>query len=440
MVCDVPPARGRIAAGLGIACAALLLAACSREEILPGDRIPVRPPETSTARAATKAVPIRLPKPVPNAMWSHKNGTARHRIENPALSSSPRIVWVADIGSGNSRRERIVAAPVVDTAAVYTMDSQAGVTAVSLGGKVLWRVSLVPEGERADEGIGGGLALDGSRLFAATGFGEVFGLSPKTGEVLWRRELEAPVRSAPAAAGGRVYVVSRDDVAYGLDADSGDLLWRVPGAVGGTGFLGGASPAIRGPLVVVPFSSGEVVGILGRNGLRVWSAAVSGGRRGLVRALVGDISSDPVIDWEGVYAANQGGRMVSLDRRSGDRNWTISEGAVGPVWPVAGSVFLVSDRAEVMRLDAATGERIWSRGLTEYKTRRRRAAIAYYGPVLAGGRLYVAGADGLLRVFDPGSGATGPVTEIPGGAAAAPAVANGMMFIVSGNGKLYALK
>ena len=45
-------------------------------------------------------------------------------------------------------------------------------------------------------------------------------------------------------------------------------------------------------------------------------------------------------------------------------------------------------------------------------------AVAYYGPVLAGGRLWVAGADGLLRAFDPANGAALAELPLPGGAAA----------------------
>ena len=63
-------------------------------------------------------------------------------------------------------------------------------------------------------------------------------------------------------ADGRVVAVQRDDIAYALDARTGETLWRVQG-IGGTGLLGGASPAADGQLVVVPFASGEVLGVLG---------------------------------------------------------------------------------------------------------------------------------------------------------------------------------
>ncbi len=53
-----------------------------------------------------------------------------------------------------------------------------------------------------------------------------------------------------------------------------------------------------------------------------------------------------------------------------------------------GSVFLVSDQAELVRLDAATGQEIWVKDLPYFRRdrgKRRKAIFAYFGPVLAGG-------------------------------------------------------
>ena len=66
--------------------------------------------------------------------------------------------------------------------------------------------------------------------------------------------------------------------------------------------------------------------------------------------------------------------------------------------------------------------------------------MAYYGPILAGGRLWVAGADGLLRAFSPADGAALGQLALPGGAAARPAVAGGVMYIATRDGHLLAFQ
>lgn len=422
--------------------AVLTLAACgSSEPILPGDRFPVRPqvaPLSATDAAA--AAPVALPAPVANADWSHRTGTAGGRLAHPALSPQPQLRWSADIGAGETRRSRLLASPIAAGGLIFALDAEGLLSAVTGQGGGAWSRTLVPEGQLADAGPGGGLAQQGGVLYATTGFGEVFALNPASGAVIWRRTLEGPIGAAPSVADGRVVVVVRNDTAYALDAASGATLWRAQG-VGGTGVLGGATAALGGQLAVVPFASGEVLGLLARNGLQIWGTAVTGGRRELVRNRISDITGDPVIDGGVVYASNQGGRTIKLDLRSGERLWTMAEGAYGPAWPVGGAVFLLSDLGALVRADAGTGAVVWSVQLPEYyDTRRRIAAIPHYGPVLAGGRLWVASGDGLLRAFSPTSGAALGEIALPGGAASSPVVAGGVMYVVSRDGRLHAFQ
>jgi outer membrane protein assembly factor BamB len=438
------PARRGIAAAL---LALAVLAACDRgDQILPGERIPVRPDPTAEAEAGpSRARAIGLPPPRVNAAWTHQNGAAGGRPAHPALAPVPQLRWAADIGAGDARRARILTAPIVSGGLVFTIDAAGQMTAVVAGdGRVAWRRSLVPPAARPDSGPGGGIAVAGGVLYVTTGFGEVLALSPETGQPFWRVTLEAPIRAAPAVRDGRVIAVLRNDTAFALDARTGATLWRVQGT-GGTGLLGGAAPAAEGPLVVVPFASGEVLGVLARNGLTVWGTAVTGGRREFVRNSITDVSGAPVIDGEAVYASNQAGRTIRVDRLTGERAWTIQEGSYGPAWPVGGSVFLLSDIGMLVRADAATGEIVWSVQLPElfpnpgfFGRGQPFRAVSHYGPVLAGGRLWVASADGLLRAFRPSDGALLAELALPGGAAAPPAVAGGVMYVVSRDGRLLA--
>jgi outer membrane protein assembly factor BamB len=60
--------------------------------------------------------------------------------------------------------------------------------------------------------------------------GSVRALDTETGEETWRFYTEGPVRFAPAAWQGRLYVGSDDGFLYCLAGDSGKLLWKVRGA------------------------------------------------------------------------------------------------------------------------------------------------------------------------------------------------------------------
>jgi outer membrane protein assembly factor BamB len=439
-------AFARFAPGLALAALLALTACADRDPALPGERIPIRPEEEPAAGAA-RGHPLPLPPAVVNAEWTHRNGASGGRLIHPALRPVPQLIWSADLGAGNTKRSRLLTGPIVAGGLVFAMDAAGRLSAVTRSGQVAWARSLVPEKQIPDSALGGGLAEAGGVLYVTTGFGEVFAIDPRSGGTIWQRTLEAPIRAAPVVSGGRVVAVQRDDIAYALDARTGETLWTVQG-IGGTGLLGGASPAAEGQLVVVPFASGEVLGVLGRNGLTVWGTAVTGGRRNLARNRITDISGDPVIDGGTVYASNQSGRTVRLDSQTGERAWTIAEGSYGPAWPVGGSVFLLSDVGALVRADAATGELLWQVQLPEFFPNRRLLfgrgtpylAIPHYGPILAGGRLWVAGADGLLRAFNPADGSQLASVPLPGGAAAAPAVAGGVMYIATREGQLLAFQ
>ena len=227
-----------------------------------------------------------------------------------------------------------------------------------------------------------------------------------------------------------------------MDVLNGRIQWEIRSGGSATGLSGAGAPASVGEFLALPFSSGELVGANIKTGARAWSAAVSGGGKGNARSLVGAISSDPVIAGDTIYAANQAGRLISADRETGTRNWTINEGSYGPVWAMGDSLFLVTDEFQLKRLRASDGAEMWAVSLPGYLKdgKRRREANVHYGPVLAGNRLVVAGSDGKIRSFNASTGAALGSVQIPGGAASQPAIVNGTMYILSENGQLHAFK
>ena len=422
--------------------AALTLAACApRETILPGERLAIRP---ALEEPVNRSVPIRLARMVNHSDWPQRAGSARHTIQHPAMNAAPSLQWSVPIGAGNDRRHRITADPVAAGGRVFTLDSRALVSAVSVSGAVLWTRDLTPAGDSADDASGGGLAVVGGRLYVTTGFGDLFALDASDGSVIWRQRLEAPAAGAPTIHDGLVYVTTRDSRGLAIRAEDGRMLWQLSGAPSVSGVVGGAAPAVGKPYVIFPYSSAQIVAAYPRGGLQVWNASVAGSRPGRAYAQLKDVTGDPVVRGNVVYAANPSGRTVAVRMRNGEHIWSAREGATGPVWVERGSVFLVSDEAELVRLDALNGQRIWAVGLPAFvpvqNERRKRDVFAHFGPVLAGGRLWVASGDGRLRGFDPVDGSLDHSAELPGGASTRPIVVDGTMYLVSADGQLQAFR
>jgi outer membrane protein assembly factor BamB len=435
---------------------ALTLAGCEKDVILSGTRFPVRAPlEDSVAlqgeaapvappdQPENRSVPIALPGMVANADWAQRGGNALHAGPHGRLSATPQLVWSASIGAGNSRRNRITAAPVVAAGRVFTIDALSNVTATSTAGATLWQRDLTAQFDAGGGQSGGGLAAGNGRVFATTGFGEVVALDQASGSVIWRQRLDSPAAGAPAVDGDKVYVTSADGTGWGIAAATGKVLWHLGGASDNFSMAGGAAPAVDGGRVIFPFSSGLLMAAATDNGGSLWTSAVSGTRLGRAYANIGDITGDPVVAGGVVYAGTEGGRTGAYDLETGARLWTAQEGALNPPLVVGGSVFAVNDEARLVRLDAGTGDVIWGVQMPYFvksKPNRISEISAHYGPVLAGGRLVVASSDGVLRLFNPVDGSLAGSVPLPGGAAAAPALAGGMLFVVNGRGQLLAFR
>lgn len=431
--------RRALLLGLG---ATGLLAACNRERPLEGERLDIRAPFGAAPQAPSGARPIALPAPQANANWSHRQGLNGARPAHPALSASPQRIWSVSIGAGDSRRRRLATDPVVAGGVVYTLDAGARVQATSTAGQVLWAVDLTPTDQRSPTASGGGLAVEGGRLFVASAFAFLAALDAATGREIWRAGFAAPLTGAPAVAGERVFVAANDSTLWSLDVATGRIDWTIAGSESITTVARGAAPAVSGDLVILPTKAGELTAVRRANGGIAWTSVVTGRRAGAAYAVVSAITGDPVVDGGRLYAANHQGRLLALDLRTGGTLWAAREAAFAPVWPVGGSVFLVTDENRLMRLDAGDGSAIWSVELPLYqptrRIRNRSAIFAQHGPVLAGGRLWVASSDGALRAFDPASGAQAAELAVPGGAASGPVVAGGTMYVLGRDGTLTA--
>ena len=155
------------------------------------------------------------------------------------------------------------------------------------------------------------------------------------------------------------------------------------------------------------------------------------------------MTGDPVIAGNVVLAGSSSGRIYAFDRATGAELWSDRDGANSPVLLAGGSAFAVNDQAQLVRLDAATGGRIFAIKLPLYTTDRVKKQddiTVHYGPILAGGRLFIASTDGLLRAFDPRSGALVAQAAIAGGAASAPVVSGGTLYVVGRDGRLNAFR
>ncbi len=443
--------KGLIGRMACMACALVALNACElmdtvfpdEEKVrLPGERVSVLVHERALKPDPKAAdAKILLPKPSVNANWPQSGGYANHAMHHIDVGNVLKPLWQADIGAGSDDEERIVGAPIVAGGRVFAMDAETTVSAFDAKtGQSLWEAELTPDDE--DDGhISGGIAYEDGRVFVATGFAQVIALAAGDGSEIWRQTVAGPLRSAPTIRGGRVFVVTVDNKLHALDASSGGSLWTHTGIAEVASLLGGGSPAVDGGVVVVPYSSGELVALKVENGRLLWADSLASVRRSAAVSTLSHIRGRPVIDRGRVFALSTGGLMVAIDLRTGRRIWDKQIGGLESPWVAGNYIFVLTNNAEIVCLSRRDGRIHWVRALPRFEDEEdKEDPIVWSGPILAGDRLILAGSHGEVLSVSPYTGKILGSEEMADGIPVSPVAAGRSVYFLSDDAELLAYR
>jgi outer membrane protein assembly factor BamB len=398
---------------------------------LPGRRIALTQADAKLPSELSDAsIPINLPPVRANDSWTQPGGDPSNAPGHLALAGSLKQTWSSDAGVASSNKGRVSASPVIADGRVYTLDADGQVSAFSLsGGSAVWRTLLAPESGLKGTGYGGGLAVDGGRLYGASGYGIVAAIDPASGKKLWEKNIGAPVRTSPTAAGDRVYVVSSQGRFFCLNGADGSELWAVRGLPQVASLMNNASPAVDGETVVVPYSSGDLVALKVKDGTAVWTENLTRTRSSSQLASLTD-AARPAIEGGIVYAVGHSGRMIATQAKSGERLWSLNVSGTQTPWVAGETVFVVDTAGQLLALARRDGKVQWTTQLP--------AAKVWSGPTLAGGSLWLVSDKGALVGVDAVTGKLGAQVSIGEAAYIAPVVAQGRLFVLTDKAKLIA--
>jgi len=414
----------------------------SEEPPLPGKRISILVHEqTLEPDSATAGQAIVLPAPTPNPNWPQAGGYPNHAMHHIKVSGGIQEAWAVSIGAGSDSEDRLIAQPVVADGRIYTMDADSEISAFDAQtGDEIWTVEITPD-EEDDGHVGGGLAFENGTVFVTTGFAEVVALEAKTGKILWRRKLEAPMRTAPTVRGNRVYAITLTNKLFALHGSTGETLWSHSGIEEVTSFLGGASPAVDSGVVIVPYSSGELVALKVENGQVLWTDSLSGNRRSRSTTTLSSIRGRPIIDRGIVVAISNAGQIAAINLRTGRRIWDRSIGGIESPWVAGNFLFFLTNDSELVAMSRRTGRVHWVQPLPQWEDPEDKTGrIIWTGPILVSDRLIIAGSSGEALSVSPYNGKILGKVEMPDGVTISPIVANDTIYFLSDDADLVAYR
>ncbi len=208
---------------------------------------------------------------------------------------------------------------------------------------------------------------------------KIYALNAKTGALLWKYTAGYWFTSAPAVSDGVVYAGSNDYSLYALDSRNGSLLWKYT-----TGSdIWFAAPAVANGVVYVGSRDFNLYALDAKTGALRW------------QFMTGDQISTSLSVANGVvYVGSADATLYALDASTGTLLWTyFGIGWSLPTAVAGGVVYVTSLNADLYALDASTGTLLW-----QYST--APAFFADSAPAVTDGVMYIMSWDGSLNAFD----------------------------------------
>jgi outer membrane protein assembly factor BamB len=406
--------------------------------------------QTLTVADALKGVGFYLPPPTAIAESPLPGGNAEQAIEHSAAAPAFQVAWRRKIGQPSKKATHITAPPVVAAGRVYTLDAEAGVGAFDAQtGAPIWRVDLNPHIRRDGVGFGGGLAYADGRIYVASGFRFVAALDAATGAELWRTQVNAAIHGAPTIALGRLYVININNQLQAFDLATGKLSWQYQALIESARILKASSPAVSGDTVIGAFASGELTALRAANGTELWSSSLTRANRNNALSELRDIAGRPAIYRGDIFAASHSGVFAAVDFRTGNARWELPVISVDSPWPAGDVVYIVSKAGEVICVSRSNGQVYWIRDLNEGRAQTKVSKVLgretitreyWTGAVLASNRLISVSNEGRAVAMDPKTGAVQTFLQLGGSANIAPVAAGGLLYVLTDEAELVAIR
>ena len=408
-----------------------------------GNRVPILSRIESGAKVdpALAGTAVILPPAESNAEWAQAGGTAGKAYGHLALGAAPQRVWTASI-PGSSQRRRLAAAPVIGGGQLFVMDTDGVVHAYDAAtGAARWSTSFSISGDGSTSVFGGGASYDGGRVYITTGVGEVAALDATNGSQVWKVKPAGPLRGSPTIAFNSIYVMTQDNQIVALNAADGAALWNETASAGQAGVFGVAAPAAGQGTVIAGYSTGELVAYRYENGRQLWADALARTSISTQVGILTDIDADPIIDRGRVYALGQGGRMAAYELVSGQRIWELNLAGISTPAVAGDWIFTLTDDAKLLCIARSTGKVRWMTQMPRFRNEeKRKNAIYWTGPVLAGDRLWFANSEGAVYSAAAADGTVASFTDLKNPVSLAPVVAGGTIYFLDDGGKINAFR
>ena len=333
-------------------------------------------------------------------------------------------LWSKNVGSGTDELF-IKLVPAIMDGRVIVADTDGAVSAYdSVSGKSLWRVkSKLP--------ITGGPGADLSIIMVGTSEGEIVTFLPSTGEELWRARVSSEILSSPRESDNVIIIRTIDGKIFALEAITGKRLWVYDRTVPALTLRGTSTPVIAGDTVIAGFDGGRVTSLDLKSGKLNWETkvAISRGRSELERMV--DIDAQPLIVNDAIYVATFQSNVSALSLETGQTLWRRDIASHSELGADSSYLFVTDDQGNIWALDRFSGGPVWKQEKLLYRNPT--------GPAVIGDKVVVGDSEGYLHWMDRTTGDFVARVNISGSPILVqPKVHDNVLYVYTSDGRLAA--
>ena len=335
----------------------------------------------------------------------------------------PRLLWSANAGSGTGD-EYLKAAPAVTDSAIYTASLNGTITSVNrANGRINWRTST-DLALTSGAGAGDGIVVAGGRQ------GEIVALDQNSGKQRWQVSVPGEINAAPAISNGLVIVKAVNGHISALDVATGEKRWSYQQVEPNLVLRAASTPRISEGHLFVGFANGNLSNFRLGEGSLIWSQTLTYPEGAFAVQRMIDIDADPVIYGHRIYAATYQGKIAALDWGSGNMLWSHDISSYTGMTADANGIYISDAKSYLWSFNANSGTVNWRQTGLEWRN--------ISGPAVMRNYVVVGDSKGYVHWLNMRDGHFAARTYAGGAIYSAPIVKDGVAYVLSNNGNLYA--
>ena len=306
--------------------------------------------------------------------------------------------------------------------------------------EIKFEVNLSIDSEKNYDVIRGGIAYFDDQIILADGYGQVKVISSSDGSIIWEKNIELPILSAPIVYRGYIYFITLNNKIYALNLMDGEIKWSFQTVFDDKKSLFSGVPAAIENVIIAPFSNGEIIAFIYDTGNIIWSESVAK-ISSLSNFDIKDIAANPIISDGKAYTLSNNGRLIATNIINGSLAWSLEiSGANSPIISNA-QLYVIDNEARLICVNKVSGKIYWITQLEKNKKGKKAGKNNNWkGPYLINGILYALSSHGEIVSVSPLSGEFFSSKNINiSGISINPVVVSKNIFIIDNKSNVYKL-